>query len=416
MGELGSDGKKDRRLPRGVKIRGNTLWITFTYRGILCRESLKIPATDRNIEYAKEYRDTIYFDIERGRFDFAKEFPHSTMLSRFGLDNAMKEGETVRERLLDFLDRHEKGRVSESTYKGYLKCTKGTLIPEFGEMLVSEVRPSHIKTWVKKVAKEKARKTVANILIPLGNMYQEIEEDHGILNPVKRVDLGKYFTAKNRAERDTEETRDCDPFSEEEVSALLSVMPEAHHNLIYFALWTGLRTGELIALRWEKIDWVHRTAFIDRSSTYGRESSTKTGERRHIDLLPPAIDALNRQMQLTEGREFVFYDPGRDEPWQDDQAIRKKAWRPYFPLSGVRYRKPYQTRHTFATQMLLAGEAEQWVMRMLGHRNLDMIRRHYGHILPNSKDRSNYIPRQNWGNAVIKKAPLKVVEMGRKKG
>lgn len=408
MGQHTSNGQTTRNLPRGVKVRGNTIWITFTYKGVLCRESLKIPDTDKNIQYAKEYRDTIYFNIERGRFDYANEFTQSKMLSKLGLNSALKQGDLIKDRLLEFLDRHEKDRVSPSTYRSYLNVAKGIIIPEFGDYLVTELKPSHIKDWVKRASKKKTRKTIANNLIPLRNMYQEIEEDHDTSNPVKKVDLGKYFTAKNRAEREKDNEHDYDPFSDDEINALLSVMEGQHHNLMYFAFWTGLRTGELIALRWDRIDWVHNTALIDRSSTIGHETATKTGERRHIDLLPPALDALNKQLQFTEGQEFIFNDPAKNAPWQNDQAIRKKAWHPYFPLSGVRYRKPYQTRHTFATKMLLAGEAEQWVMRMLGHRNLEMLKRNYGHLLPDSKGRSNYEPRNNWD---VTKPGLKVVKI-----
>lgn len=414
MGEPGTNSKMDRKLPRGVNIRGNVIWITFTYKGVTCRESLRIPATKKNLEYAKELLKSIKFNISIGRFDYPLQFPDSTNLKKLGLANSVKQGETIEQRLIPFLERNDKDRVSASTYRSYINSAKGVIIPAFGDLLVSELRPSHIKAWVKKAAKEKTRKTIANNLIPLRNMYQEIEEDYEIPNPVKKVDLSKYFTAKNRAERQTEERNDYDPFSDKEMTALLNAMAGQHYNLIYFAFWTGLRTGELIALRWEKIDWVHKTALIDRSSTIGVESSTKTGEKRHIDLLPPALDALNKQLKFTEGKEHVFHDPAKDEPWQNDQAIRKKAWHPYFTTSGVRYRKPYQTRHTFATRMLLAGEAEQWVMRMLGHRTLEMLRRNYGHLLPDSKERSNYTTRNDWNKSVDNEPTLKVVSIGEK--
>jgi integrase len=47
-------------------------------------------------------------------------------------------------------------------------------------------------------------------------------------------------------------------------------------------------------------------------------------------------------------------------------------------LAGVRYRRPYQTRHTYASMMLTAGESPMWVAQQMGHRDWGMIRRIYG--------------------------------------
>ena len=68
---------------------------------------------------------------------------------------------------------------------------------------------------------------------------------------------------------------------------------------------------------------------------------------------------------------FVFHDPKKGERWQDDQAIRKKAWHPAVKTSGVEYRYPYQTRHTYATLLLMGGEDQRFVANQLGHKSLE---------------------------------------------
>ena len=54
-------------------------------------------------------------------------------------------------------------------------------------------------------------------------------------------------------------------------------------------------------------------------------------------------------------KETVFHNPRHHKPWKDDQAIRKTVWIPALERAGIKYRNPYQTRHTFASTMLSKG-------------------------------------------------------------
>jgi integrase len=80
--------------------------------------------------------------------------------------------------------------------------------------------------------------------------------------------------------------------------------------------------------------------------------------------------------------EFVFVMPGTTRRWSGDAVIRERHWRPTLRRAKVRYRYPYQTRHTFASRLLIAGEPELLVARLLGHATVEMIRRHYGRWIP----------------------------------
>jgi integrase len=66
-----------------------------------------------------------------------------------------------------------------------------------------------------------------------------------------------------------------------------------------------------------------------------------------------------------------------------DEAARE-IWVLGCRKAGVRYRKPYQTRHTYASMMLTAGESPMWVAQQMGHSDWGMIRTVYGHFIPNS--------------------------------
>ena len=69
-------------------------------------------------------------------------------------------------------------------------------------------------------------------------------------------------------------------------------------------------------------------------------------------------------------------------PWETDGQIRKTAWSHALKKAGVRYRNPYQTRHTFASTLLMAGENPLWVAQQMGHKDWGMIRKRYGRWIP----------------------------------
>jgi integrase len=109
------------------------------------------------------------------------------------------------------------------------------------------------------------------------------------------------------------------------------------------------------------------------------EEGTKTESGlREVKLLPPALHALTLQKAHTflKGAE-IFQHPKSGERWTGDKAIRESMWGPALKRCGVRYRKPYQTRHTYASMMLMAGENPLWVARQMGHKDPSLTLKRY---------------------------------------
>jgi integrase len=177
-----------------------------------------------------------------------------------------------------------------------------------------------------------------------------------------------------------------DPFSSEEQAAILDALSGQKRNLIQFALWTGLRTSELCALEWGDIDWRRGTLRVQRAKTQVSDEAETTKTRsgvRDVKLLGPALDALQAQKPHTFMKGgVVFENPRTGEAWTGDQPIRHGVWVPAMRKAGVRYRRPYQTRHTYASMMLSAGESPMWVAQQMGHSDWTMIARIYGRWIP----------------------------------
>ncbi|MBS0586777.1 MAG: site-specific integrase [Proteobacteria bacterium] len=161
--------------------------------------------------------------------------------------------------------------------------------------------------------------------------------------------------------------------------------------------WIGMRTSELIALEWTDIDWKRKKITVNKALTTAADSDettkTKTGTRE-IDMLAPVEQALIDQKQYTllQGRK-IFLNPATGKIWTGDQQIRKTFWIPLLKKTKVRYRNPYQTRHTYASMMLSAGENPAWVSSQMGHSNIMITLRTYARWIPSDNSKAAKLSR-----------------------
>lgn len=380
------------KLPRGVTIRkhrnGETINITFTFKGVKCREPLSnLDVTLKNIKYAERTLGEIHNKIERGTFVYAEYFPRSTRLKIFG--NAAT-GKTIKMYLDEYIDICETRSLSPSTIGGYKKCSNA--LSSLHILPASELTPAALKQWIQ--SQKTTLKTIRNQLSFLRSSLDEAVTD-GVLqiNPVSLVTASRYQSNKS----DAESSYIVDPLSPAEVSALLtSTGNKQWENLFRFAIQTGLRSSELCALRWRDIDFVEKTAHVQSASVSGVTKGTKTkAGTRKVELTEEAMIALNEQKPFSFMKDgCVFEDPKTNKPWASADAIRKKAWVPTLRKAGIRYRNPYQTRHTFATRLISRGVNLFWLAAQMGHKGPEMLFRHYGRYLKEYDGNTERKPKQ----------------------
>jgi integrase len=391
MGRKGETSHEPQTM-RGVNIRkwktGSGIRIVFRYRGVMCRETLKLEPTKANLKYAERLRGEILNAIALGTFNYTNYFPESKRARLFG-HTWIKA--TIGNLLNDYLIIAEK-TLEPSTVNGYRKSCIGHLLPAFGEFSIKELSPIVIRNWV--TGLNITAKTVRNILTPLRNVLDQALND-GLIerNPLDKLVLSKLLNKKT-----IKSDWEVDPFDRDEINAIVSSATEQTRNLFQFAFFTGLRTSELIALEWNDIYWLKGTALISRAIVLKQEKGTKTKTGiRDILLLPPALDALKAQKTFSfKIGKRVFFNPRTNLPWETDGQIRKTAWTHILKKAGVRYRNPYQTRHTYASMLLSAGENPLWVAKQMGHRNTEMIIKHYGRWIPDKSTVTGYKPVNNW--------------------
>ncbi len=145
---------------------------------------------------------------------------------------------------------------------------------------------------------------------------------------------------------------------------------------------TGWRPNKACALKWAGADFYQGKIPIREGRVLGQTGIPKAaGSLRDIDMLPPVREALTAQKGnswLLGG--YVFLD-GKQQP-VNQELFRMKAWEPVLRRLWVRYRPPYQMRHTFATLAISVGENINWVARMLGHQSPMMTLEKYNRYVP----------------------------------
>lgn len=368
--------------PVGVEVRpgarGDRLRVTFTWLGQRRRETLDIPATAANIKYASRLRAEVMNAIERGTFDYAAFFPNSDYAKATG---RRKKAYKVAELVRDYLETARKtGGLSPSTILGYMRWADKRILPMWGDTRADDLSPAELRKWIADLGQELSAKSVRNCAGFLSAVLTRAASD-GLIkeNALARIKLRTLLP--RRAELD-----EVDPFNDEEIAAILQACATPQERALFqFAFASGLRTGELIALKWENVDFGRGEVTVRDNIVTGEggaaHKTTKTGKSRVIPMLPAARDALKTMQaysRLEDG--YVFTHPVSGRRWTDDQQIRNR-WRKTLAAAKVRYRYPYQTRHTFASKLLESGEQELLVAKLLGHTTVEMVRRHYGRYI-----------------------------------
>lgn len=163
-----------------------------------------------------------------------------------------------------------------------------------------------------------------------------------------------------------------DPFTAEETEAILVYMrkhyPHQVADFTEFKFFTGLRTGEAFGLRWPNVDLVQGTILVAESVVSGIEKkSTKTKTARTVLLNSRALAAVKAQKALTYmAGSHVFHDPRDNTRWGGEPKFRW-YWVPTLKALGIRHRRPYNTRHTYATRMLMADMKPAFCALQMGH-------------------------------------------------
>ncbi|WP_125782910.1 tyrosine-type recombinase/integrase [Pseudoalteromonas rubra] len=383
---MGSRKKYPGISTRKLSGGSETLYVSFQFEGEQCRERLPGLNPDKkgDWDYAFGLKLEIQRKITMGQFNYEEYFPNSSRLKKLGL--APSTYQTVKYYLDQYVTNAEKRGLSISTIIGYKKAIDK--LKPLHDMLAAKLEPVHIKGYIQETPV--SLKTMRNRLSVLNSAMNEAVID-GVLkyNPCASVKANQYMNSQHKVNTRGKH-EDVDPFRPNEVKAILAACRNPQEkNLLQFAFFTGLRSSELAGLKWIDVDLINEEVRVTEAVI--RDPSNKTSVvkgpktsagARVVELAPEAIEALTSQREFTKERsEYVFEEPKQRKPLTGADQIRKNIWVPVLNACELRYRNPYQTRHTFATRLISEGKNLWWIAKQMGHDGPEMLFRHYGNYI-----------------------------------
>ena len=361
------------------------------------RESSGLKWNPQNVKLVRKQLDQIIVAIKTGTFRYANVFPKSSKRDHFSEKERSIYSDPVSPDQVNCLDyinlwfdlRIKNGRVTGRTLWANKSLLRLYLKPYFGEMTFADLNScvfEHFIAWARKRCYRK--KTVSNETInKCFNLLSKISKDAAI---EYEWDSGynPFFGFIKLPVKDSYEK--IFPFSLEEQEKLIAELQKRWRPYFMFAFRSGLRQGEQFAIKPEDIDWGNKMLYIRRAMTRDEngkriEGSTKNKySRRTIKLNQSMFDALIAQKEIYnqfKGKYF-FCSPKGHLVHQGN--LRNRVWLPALKRAELEIREMKQTRHTFTTIALGAGENPLWIANVLGHRNTRMIVNVYSKYVENA--------------------------------
>jgi integrase len=273
----------------------------------------------------------------------------------------------------------------ERTRQGYESLMANHVLPPFGSVAVGRISKKDVQQWAKELGQRgvgpgTVRNAYRNILKP--SLDFAVEQGYLRSNPAANVKL---------APSQREEMSYLDP---KEIRVLADEITAHYRLLILFAAFTGLRAGELAALRVGRLDLMRRTVFVAESASavtgkgtvYG---PTKTYAVRSVPIPKFLIDDLAEFIadRASDPDAFVFTSP-TGEPLHHSNFYRRhfrpavvRALPPH--LHGLRF---HDLRHTCAALMIDTNANPYAIMKRLGHSSISVTYDRYGHRFPHQDE------------------------------
>lgn len=263
---------------------------------------------------------------------------------------------------------HVLGR-KPTTVADYGSILRRHLAPYFGSQAIERITAEHLAAYMAAKAGEGlATKTVSNHLNFAHGLFAfALKRGWVAANPVAAVD-------RPRAAGPNPDIRYLD---RGEVEALLRAVPDdllgpTDRALYLTATMTGLRQGELVALRWQDVDWVAGVVRVRRNYTRGRFGTPKTRRSsRAVPMADRVAAELERQFQRSRYQaddDLVFGHPQTGHPY--DASKSRKRFKDALAAAGLRPIRFHDLRHTFGTGMAAAGAPLRAIQEWMGHRDI----------------------------------------------
>lgn len=273
-----------------------------------------------------------------------------------------------------------------STVTDYKSILKNHVLPVFGKHPVTDINRLMVKTHLmEKINQGYGSSTVTHIKNVISGVLNLALDDEAInSNPAHR--LGRVIKSKPLRLKE-------EPLNREELAILLGAFEEHYPRYYPFVLTlarTGMRLGEALALEWGDIDFHGRFINIKRGYSRGRIQTPKAGKTRRVDMsmqLTDCLKALRHERKKetikngwVEVPELVFITEAGNRI--HDSIFRRREFKRALEKAELRKIRIHDLRHSYASQLIQAGESLAYIRDQLGHHSIKVTVDVYGHLAP----------------------------------